>query len=138
MIVDLGDHGVSLSIGEAAKLVGKSQITVRRWKRLHGGDILASRESLLDFSKLRDQRAVGKSFELRLHRDRRATGATPATKQAAPSIRSYFPDTIDQDEPFYELPIPCRRESADRALELLDEIREAFSQRVGAITESCG
>src|SRR5258708_11895938 len=113
-----------LSLEEAARIVGKDKRTIRRWKA--SGVDVSNKAELIDYSQHKDVRARGQAEKLVRSRIDR----TPTRKPDAGSgLRSYFSAGLSPEE-FVELPLPCRQEIAERALDALASIREAFARRL--------
>lgn len=114
---------MSLNIKEAAKLVRKSTRTIKAW-RAEGIDV-TNPDELVQYSEIKDIRARGSSANLVRHRRDRTT----RKPDVGSGIRSYFPAGLSAEE-FVELPLPCRPEIGERALDALASICDAFARRI--------
>jgi hypothetical protein len=121
-VVQLLEAVSELRVEEAAKIVGRSVHTVYRWRRR--GVNVEDREAILEYSRLQEIRARGKAREA-LRRRLEAAGV----EQEAFDYNSYFRSVTDAEQ-FVKLPAPFRWDTARKSLELVDEVRAAFWQRL--------
>jgi len=113
-----------MTIAEAALLLGKSEKTIRRWKR--SGVNVLNEATLHEYSDVMDARARGRTATPVFDRP----GTTePRRIIRNCKVRSYFPSNPDPDA-FYDLPFPERFERAEQALAILEELKASFEQRV--------
>lgn len=105
-----------MTVKEAAKLVGKDERTIKRWKAQ--GLSLDDPEEIQNYSSCKDARSRGK------------TRKTALVRHAATGLRRHFPAVIDQNDQFIDLPLPCTVEQAVQAWQSLSAVRDAFDRRV--------
>jgi len=112
-----------MSISEAAKLVGKSVKTIRRWQR--SGVNVFDEAALREHSDFMDIRSRGKAAKLAFDR----TDAQQPKQALGFSIRSAFPAAPDPEK-FYDLPSPIDPDLQGRVINLLRTIHALFSDRL--------
>jgi hypothetical protein len=105
-----------MTVKEAAKLVGKDERTIKRWKAQ--GLSLENPAEILDYSSCKDARSRGKTCK------------TALVRHAVTGLRRHFPAVIDQSDIFIELPSPLTAEQAAAAWQSLSFVHGAFARRV--------
>lgn len=112
-----------MSISEAARLVGKSVKTIRRWQR--SGVKVFDEAALREHSDFMDIRSRGAAAKLALNR----LDGHKANQVLVGGIRSHFP-AVPNQERFYDVPSPIDPDLQQRAIWLLETIHALFTERL--------
>ena len=112
-----------MTVSEAARLVNKSEKTIRRWK--NDGVDISNASALREHSDFMDIRSRGAAANLALNR----LDTQKGSQVLVAGIRSYFPPVPNQER-FYDIPSPIDPDLQRRATSLLETIDILFSDRL--------
>jgi hypothetical protein len=112
----------TLTVKNAAALIGRSTDTIYRWKA-EGIDI-TSAKALREYAEICDMRSKGKTRILAMDR----LYSSP-TESLGGGIRSHFPASIDRDA-FIDLPFPGCERRANLGLSIVGELKVNFTNRL--------